>query len=130
MPSLRDDVLNLLAGRPIGRLPVFGGLPSLTGLGLSAAGLQLDKCHADAGAMGRAAASTVELFGYESAVVPFDLCVEAEALGAGVDFQADGGYLAPVIDRPLVMGQLQPDGPELRGLAEAGRVPLVAEAVR
>ena len=131
MPSSRDDILNLLAGRPIGRLPVFGGLPSLTGAGLQAAGLRLGDTHRDADLMARAAATTFELFGYESAVAPFDLCVEAEALGAGVDFQADGeGFMAPVIDQPLAVGQLRPDGPEIASLAETGRVPLVAEALR
>lgn len=131
MPSPRDDILNLLAGRAIGRLPVFGGLPSLTATGLRSAGLRLGDTHTDADLMARAAATTFKLFGFESAVAPFDLCVEAEALGAGVDFQADGdGFMAPVIDRPLVVGQLRPDGPEIAGLAGAGRVPLVVEALR
>jgi len=131
MPNPRDDVLNLLAGRPIGRLPVFGGLPSLTAAGLSAAGLRLADTHTDAALMAQAAGTTFEQFGYESAVVPFDLCVEAEALGAGVDFQSDGdGFLAPVVDRPLAVGQLRPGTPQIAALATAGRVPLVAEAVR
>ncbi len=131
MPSPREDILNLLAGRALGRLPVFGGLPSLTASGLQAAGLHLGDTHTDAELMARAAATTFELFEYESAVAPFDLCVEAEALGAGVDFQTDGdGFMAPVVDRPLAVGQLRPDGPEIAGLAVAGRVPLVAEALR
>src|SRR5207248_1573607 len=70
-------------------------------------------------------------FGYESAVAPFDLCVEAEALGAGVDFQTDGtGFLAPVVSQPIEVGQLGPNAPQLLALATAGRVPLVAEALR
>src|SRR5262249_6141448 len=52
-----------------------------------------------------------------------------EALGAGVDFQGEG-FLAPVVSQPLEYGALRPDGPELAGLAGAGRVPLVAEALR
>jgi [methyl-Co(III) methanol-specific corrinoid protein]:coenzyme M methyltransferase len=131
MPSPRDDILNLLAGRPIGRLPVFGGLPSLTASGLRAAGLRLAETHTDAALMARAAATTFEIFGYESAVAPFDLCVEAEALGAGVDYLADGdGYMAPVVDRPLPVDRLRPDGPEVARLAQSGRVPLVADALR
>jgi len=131
LPNARDDILTLLAGRPIGRLPVFGGLPSLTAAGLQAAGLHLGETHTDASRMARAAASTFELFGYESAVAPFDLCIEAEALGAGVDFLADGeGFMAPVVSRPLAVGQLRPDGPEIAGLSQAGRVPLVADAIR
>ena len=131
MPSPRDDVLNLLAGRPIGRLPVFGGLPSLTDSGLKTAGLRLADTHTDAALMACAAATTFELFGYESAVVPFDLCVEAEALGAGIDYQADvEGFLAPVVSQPLPVGRLRPGGPELAVLHTSGRLPLVAEALR
>ena len=37
--------------------------------------------------MARAAASTYRVSGFGSAVVPLDLCVEAEALGATVDFR-------------------------------------------
>ena len=131
MLSAREDVLNLLAGRPINRLPVFGGLPSLTAAGLNSAGLRLGDTHTDAALMARAAATTFEVFGYESAVAPFDLCVEAEALGAGVDFQSGGdGFLAPVVSQPLLIGQLRPDAPAIAALATLGRVPLVAEAVR
>jgi MtaA/CmuA family methyltransferase len=131
MPNPRDDVLNVLAGRPIGRLPVFGGLPSLTATGLQAAGVRYAEAHTDAALMARAAASTFEVFGYESAVAPFDLCVEAEALGALVDFQTGPeGFLSPVVSQPVPVGRLHPDGPELRALAESGRVPLVADALR
>jgi [methyl-Co(III) methanol-specific corrinoid protein]:coenzyme M methyltransferase len=131
MRSPRDDVLSLLAGRPIGRLPVFGGLPSLTAPGLKSAGILFSTTHTDPNLMARAAATTFELFGYESAVAPFDLCVEAEALGAGVDFQTGGeGFFAPVVSQPMPVGLLQPGGPELAALAGSGRVPLVAEAIR
>ncbi len=131
MPHSRDDILNLRAGHPIGRLPVFGGLPSLTASGLIAAGVQLADTHTDAALMARAAATTFELFGYESAVAPFDLCVEAEALGAGIDFQAGvESFLAPVVSQPLQFGQLRAAGPEIARLHTSGRVPLVAEALR
>jgi [methyl-Co(III) methanol-specific corrinoid protein]:coenzyme M methyltransferase len=86
-----------------GRLPVFSGLPSLTVPGLNAAGVRYSQAHTDAQRMARAAASTYELFGFESAVVPFDLCVEAETLGCEIDFQEEeaGVYLAPTVSGPL-----------------------------
>ncbi len=133
MPRSRDETLSLLGGRPISRLPVFSGLPSLTASGLIAAGVPYSEAHADAAKMAAAAASTFELFGFESAVVPFDLCVEAEALGCGVDFQTDvETFLPPVVSDPLSIDPLDghpdrliPDNP-----ARAGRIPLVAEALR
>ena len=60
--------------------------------------------------MAKAAASTHALYGFESAVVPFDLCVEAEALGCAVDFQTDtDAFLAPVISQTLSWDDWQPD---------------------
>lgn len=130
MSSSRDDVLNLFAGHSVGRLPVFSGLPSLSSSGLAAAGVRYAAAHTDATRMAAAAASTFERYGFESAVVPFDLCVEAEALGAPVDFQDNvAAYLAPVVTRPFETNLRAEGWPNLGRLEQAGRVPLVAEAI-
>ncbi len=127
MPRSRDETLAILRGRRVARLPVFSGLPSLTASGLQSVGVRYSESHTDAAKMAAAAASTYELFGFESAVVPFDLCVEAEALGCGVDFQTDVEiFLAPVVDKPLATF----DGNLPENAARAGRIPLVADAIR
>lgn len=127
----RDETLNVLAGRSVARLPIFSGLPSLTAPALSAAGLRYAEAHTDVAKMTAAAASTFELFGFESAVAPFDLCVEAEALGCVVDFQMDSeAFLPPSIKTPL---EAERPIEQLRvpeRLDRAGRLPLVAEALR
>src|SRR5713226_7291851 len=80
--------------------------------------------------MAAAAASTFERFGFESAVVPFDLCVEAEALGAPVDFQDNvAAFLAPVVTQPFEPNLEAKNWPGLDQLDQSGRVPLVAEAI-
>ena len=126
----RAECLALLHGRRIGRVPVFSGLPSLTASGLRDAGVRYADAHADSERMARTAASTFERFGFESAVVPFDLCVEAEALGCQVDFQQDSEiFLAPVISKPLD-DSAEPVIDRLATAVRAGRIPLVAEALR
>ncbi len=129
MPPSRDDTLAVLHGRSIPRIPVFSGLPSLTASGLEAAGIRYSEAHTNAAKMAAAAASTFELCGFESAVVPFDLCVEAEALGCHVDFQTDLDiFMPPVVDVPLAW-----EGGQVRFSEErsrAGRIPLVADAIR
>jgi len=123
----RVDLLALLSGEPLARLPVFSGLPSLTAPGLHAVGLRYPETHTDANLMARAAASTFELFGFESVVVPFDLCVEAEALGCQIDFQTEiEGFLPPVVDQPLNWSAPLnwPDE-----VTQAGRIPLVGAAL-
>lgn len=130
--GLRSLVLNVLHGARVRPLPVFSGLPSLTASGLRAAGVRYSEAHTDALKMARAAASTHELFGFASAVVPFDLCVEAEALGGVVDFQSDvDAFIAPVVVQPLSAdGLLHIANRVSRLSGEIGRVPLVSEAIR
>ncbi len=59
----------------------------MTEAGLKSEGLQFHETHRDAAKMARAAASTYRVSGFGSAAVPLDLYVEAEALGATVDFR-------------------------------------------
>ena len=139
----------MLRGESLARRPVFSGLPSLTAEGLRASGVAYQCAHTDASLMARAAASTHAFYGFESAVVPFDLCIEAEALGCVVDFQTDiGAFLAPVISQTLSWDDWQPEvitsgdhtsgdhtsGDHTSGdqgdLLQSGRIPLVANALR
>lgn len=139
MSATVGEVLALLEGKRLERFPVFSGLPNLTRLGLEACGLQFGEVHRDAAKMAAAAATTYELFGFESAVVPFDLCVEAEVLGCEVDFH-DG---LPFIVHPTITTRLgsTPEAVDLcpladpstdsgQALARAGRLPVVMEAIR
>jgi [methyl-Co(III) methanol-specific corrinoid protein]:coenzyme M methyltransferase len=124
--SSRDDILAILRGERIGRLPVFSGLPCLTTTGLQSIGVRYHDAHTDATRMAAAAASTHALYDFESAVVPFDLCVEAEALGCAIDFQSDVELLLPpVVHKPLELGT-----PIVPVTLQAGRIPLVAAAIR
>lgn len=83
----RDDVLALLRGERPHRVPCFSGLISVTADGLRELGFAFSEVHHDPMKLAAAAASTPRLTGFESAVLPLDLCVEAEVLGAEVDFR-------------------------------------------
>ncbi|MGB8645961.1 MAG: uroporphyrinogen decarboxylase family protein [Anaerolineae bacterium] len=101
MPS-RTELLTLLNGQRLSRTPRFSGLINITTPGLDALGLRLSEIHTDATKLAAAAATSHRLFGWESAVVPADLCVEASVLGADVDFQTDVDKpMWPVVAAPL-----------------------------
>jgi [methyl-Co(III) methanol-specific corrinoid protein]:coenzyme M methyltransferase len=51
--------------------------------------------------MARASASTFKLTGLPSAVAPLDMCVEAEALGASIDFRETAEFAFPRVAKPL-----------------------------
>ncbi len=100
--SSRTDVLTLLNGQRIGRVPRFSGLINITSAGLDAIGLRFSEIHTDAARLAAAAATSHRLFGWESAVVPADLCIEASVLGADVDFHQDVDEpIWPVVVAPL-----------------------------
>ena len=81
--------------------------------------------------MAVAAASTFRLFGFECAVVPFDMGVEAEALGCQVNYYASHtDILYPTISKKLAEKVEELDIQLPSDLATAGRVPIVTEAIR
>jgi [methyl-Co(III) methanol-specific corrinoid protein]:coenzyme M methyltransferase len=85
----RENILSLFRKQNLDYNPLFSGLISVTEAGLASEGLQFHETHRDVVKMARAAASTYRVSEFGSAVVPLDLCVEAEALGARVDFRED-----------------------------------------
>ena len=54
------------------------------------------------GKMAKASASTFKLSGLPSAVAPLDMYVEAEALGAKIDFRENGEFMFPQIAKSVV----------------------------
>jgi [methyl-Co(III) methanol-specific corrinoid protein]:coenzyme M methyltransferase len=133
--------------------PLFSGLISVTEQGLKSEGLQFHEVHHDAAKMARAAASSYRVSGFGSAVLPLDMYVEAEALGAAVDFREDSEWAAHprVVEflhnsveefatetrRHGEMNKSLSLSPPRRGqsgrgdsVAEKGRIPLVCEAIR
>jgi len=130
--SSRETVLSLLRGGPVDYVPNFSGMGSITLYGLKQFGYRFNEVHVDARKMADAAASTCRLFGFESAIVPFDMGVEAEALGAGVKYyeKEDDQIIYPVISQKLAatVDELEIHIPE--DLAHAGRIPVVTQAIR
>lgn len=143
MPNQRDVILSLLRGQPVLSPPCFSGLISVTVAGLEREGLSFHEAHRDAAKMARAAASTYRLSGFGSAVVPLDMCVEAEALGAKVDFRETSEraefprveeFLYTSVEALTAKTQKLEDTkerqPSLGDLAiKSGRIPLVCEAI-
>lgn len=127
----RERVLRLFRKEKIDRIPVFSGMGNVTVHGLKKYGWKFPDIHVDAHKMASMAASTFQLFGFECAVVPFDMGVEAEALGCEVNYYAGSeGILYPTISKKLAEKVEDLDIQVPSDLAKAGRVPLVTQAIR
>lgn len=127
----KERVLRLFRKEKIDRIPVFSGMGNITVHGLKKYGWKFSDIHVDAPKMASMAASTFQLFGFECAVVPFDLGVEAEVLGCEVNYYAGKeGILYPTISKKLAEKVKDLNIRMPSELATAGRIPLVTEAIR
>lgn len=123
----REEILALLSGQRPEQPPCFSGLIHVTAAGLDSLGLKLHESHTDADKMARAAASIFKLAGVPSAAVPLDLCVEAEALGAKINYHTDTQNL--IFPSPAQFLFDNCEAVRTYNLGE-GRIPLVCEAIR
>ncbi len=126
----RERVLKLFSGQEIDRLPCFSGMGNVTLYGLKKLGYQFSEIHSDAKIMYSSAASAYKTFGIECGVVPFDLCVEAEALGCEIDVCPSNKYLSyPIIKTKLIKSEDQMNIEIPSNLLRKGRIPLIKEAI-
>lgn len=129
---MRENILELLAGKKIKTSPAFSGLIHVTAEGLQSEGLIFHEVHKDAGKMAKAAASTYKLSGLPSAVVPLDLYVEAEALGAQINFRESGEYEFPQVSKARFASVKELAAELNKGMEipDKGRIKLVCDAIK
>ncbi len=126
----KQRVLRLFAGERTDRPPCFSGMGNVTTEGLKKFGYKFAALHSNAKMMSDAAASTYKLFGFECGVVPFDLCVEAEALGCEINVYAHlEDILYPTIKKKLIHTEDEMDIRIPSDLAVRGRIPLIKETI-
>lgn len=129
---MREEILSLLSGQRIDKVPAFSGLIHITAEGLAGEGLSLHRVHHDAGQMAKAAASTFRLTGMPSAALPLDLCAPAEALGATLKYYENSEDQFPQPAKPLFASTkyLSQAYFQNSAILQAGRIPLICEALR
>ncbi len=126
----RTHILELLRGRRDETIPCFSGLSTLIAPALAERGLLFHEIHHDPRQMVSAAAAAHELYGWQSATLPTNLIIEAEALGATIDFRADMPEpMWPLVAQPLFP---TPDAVTIPSGAftKRGKLPLVCDALR
>jgi MtaA/CmuA family methyltransferase len=127
----RERVLQTLRGEKVQPMPVFSGMGNLTIHGLKDKGWKFPEIHLDGHKMASAAGSTYKLFGLESVVVPFDMGVEAEALGCGINYYEDADQiLYPTVSEKVAEHVDEwdlklPDNP-----LHKGRIHVVVDAIK
>ncbi len=128
----REDIISLLSGQKIGKVPAFSGLIHITAEGLHSEGLEFHEIHYDAQKMAKAAASTFHLTGMPSAALPLDLCASAEALGTSLNYYENSEYQFPQPAKSLFastkyLSEAYFQSPDF---IHKGRLPTIYEALR
>ena len=127
----RERVLAALRGEKVEPLTVFSGMGNLTIHGIADQGWRFPEIHLDSHKMASAAASTYKLFGLESVVVPFDMGVEAEALGCGINYYADAEeILYPTVSTKLADTVVEWDRKLPGNPLSKGRIPVLVDAIK
>ncbi len=126
----KERVLKLFRGEKTDRPACFSGMGNITTQGLEKLGYKFAQVHLDAKQMAETAATTPELFGFDCCVLPFDLCVEAEALGCRINTYAHSdGLLYPTIKEKLIHNEDEMEIAIPGDLIGRGRIPLMREAI-
>jgi [methyl-Co(III) methanol-specific corrinoid protein]:coenzyme M methyltransferase len=124
----RERVLRLLRREPVDRMPVFSGQGMVVLPAIQAAGLRFPEIHLTAENMAASAIETAQRYGFDSLVVPYDMCTLPEAMGLGIRLYADSEeILYPTIPEKWKRPE------EVRipdDLLDRGRMPAVLGAIR
>lgn len=121
-----ERFLRVLNGQPVDRAPVVGVTSVVTVDLMREVDARWPDAHHDPEQMARAGAAAHVVCGLESVKVPFDMAVEAGALGADIDYGSEATL--PKIRTPPFSepAQLAFGG----DLLTRGRFPVVLEAIR
>ena len=128
----KEMVINLLLGKEVDRPACYSGMGNVTTAGLDQFGYKFAKVHGDAKMMADTAASSYKLFGYECAVIPYDLCLEAEAIGCTMNpYEEVDQLLYPTIKEKVCHSEAEMDTFVIPDkITTRGRVPMVCEAIK
>jgi [methyl-Co(III) methanol-specific corrinoid protein]:coenzyme M methyltransferase len=122
----KTRVLAALLGGRVDRPPVTGIITAVTQDMMREVGAPWPDAHRDPELMARLGAGGHALYGLETAKVPFDVTVEAEALGGEVDY--GDRNIFPQLRGPVLKEPSQFEYPP--DFLKRGRVPVVLQAIR
>lgn len=85
----KERVQRLFRREPIDRMPVFSGMGMVTIQAIRECGIRFAEVHTSGENLAGSAGKTAEMFGLDAAIIPYDMCTVAEALGRGTSLYAD-----------------------------------------
>ena len=122
----KERVQRLFRREPIDTMPIFSGMGMVTKYAIEKMGIPFASVHTTAENLAGSARTTAEMYGFDAAIVPYDMCTVPEALGRGISLYADSeDILYPTV--PTKWATLDEVDLDMDFLGK-GRMPAVDEA--
>lgn len=94
----KERVKKFLKREPVDTMPVFSGMGMVTIQAINKMGIRFAEVHGSGDYLARSATLSSDLFGFDSVVVPYDMCTIPEAMGRGCSLYAEAeGVLYPTV---------------------------------
>lgn len=124
----RERVQRLLRREPVDRMPVFSGMGMVTIQAIEKLGIRFAQVHGSAEYLAKSATLSADIFGFDSVVIPYDMCTIPEAMGRGCSvYENAEGVLYPTV--PSKWERFwETDIPP--NYLDQGRMPVVEEAFK
>jgi [methyl-Co(III) methanol-specific corrinoid protein]:coenzyme M methyltransferase len=85
----KERVQRLFRREPIDTMPIFSGMGMVTVHAIQKLGIPFASVHTTAENLAKSALATAEMYGFDAAIVPYDMCTVPEALGRSISLYAD-----------------------------------------
>ena len=122
----KERITKFFKKEPVDVMPCFSGMGMVTVQAIDQMGIRFPQVHTSAENMARSAMTSAEIYGFDSVVIPYDMCTVPEALGRGISLYEDSEeILYPTV--PSKWPTLE-DVEIREDFLSGGRMPLVDEA--
>jgi [methyl-Co(III) methanol-specific corrinoid protein]:coenzyme M methyltransferase len=124
----KERVKKFFNREPIDTMPVFSGMGLVTIQAIDKMGIRFAEVHGSPDHLANSASTSSDIYGFDSVVVPYDMCTIPEAMGRGCTVYADAeGILYPTVPskwEDYESIQIDPD------YAAKARMPVVEDAFK
>lgn len=94
----KERVQKFFKREPIDTMPVFSGMGMITVQAIDKLGIRFAEVHGSPDYLADSAIASSDIFGFDSVVVPYDMCTIPEAMGRGCTTYANAeGILYPTV---------------------------------
>ncbi|MBA2882807.1 [methyl-Co(III) methanol-specific corrinoid protein]:coenzyme M methyltransferase [Desulfosalsimonas propionicica] len=124
----KERVLKLFRKEAVDTMPFFSGMSMLPIQVIDEMGIRFAQIHTSAEYMAESALKSARMFGFDSTVIPYDMCTIPEALGRGINlYDKSEGILFPTVPtkwQTLAEVEIPSD------FMEQGRMPMIDQAYK